>query len=345
MLTPAKFRKQAGLKKGYTMRLLCCALLLSATTANACMQGSGMSLDSYLNMPRNTGPVAVDVAYLRDQLKAAPESRLQEFDDWYAAEIPKASEADRGRLLAEQSAIRDILTGNYSTAIETLLAIEATYPGFYATASTLGTAYELAGDNAMAHFWIAKGLERNPDSHYGTEWLHLHILETKIAMEEDANYLRKQHILPNPEEGLPFYKHRIIANGGQVLWHQAMRALRYQLGERMLFVKPGDAVVADLLYTYGRFSATAGDLKSAVNLLELAREYGYYDRSDLESHLTAYRHDYAVKQAKKWTARFLVTSISLFLVYRFFWCICRFSKLLNQYRDAMKVDLLMSSNR
>ncbi len=44
------------------MKLLGCALLLSANTAFACVQGSGMSLDSYLSMPRNTGTVAVDVA-------------------------------------------------------------------------------------------------------------------------------------------------------------------------------------------------------------------------------------------------------------------------------------------
>jgi len=48
----------------------------------------------------------------------------------------------------------------------------------------LGTAYELAGKNEPALRWIREGLRRNPNSHKGTEWLHVKILEAKIEQEK-----------------------------------------------------------------------------------------------------------------------------------------------------------------
>ncbi len=172
------------------MKWICCLLLLLPCPVFACIQPS-----AYVTI-RRYEVVAVDVAFLRERLAARPESRLAEFDAWYAGQIPAASGAERDRLLAEQSAIQAILTGAYDSAIVALLAIEAAHPGLYATASTLGTAYELAGDNHQALHWIAEGLRRNPDSHNGTEWLHIDILNAKIALESNPDYLAEHPIPP-----------------------------------------------------------------------------------------------------------------------------------------------------
>jgi tetratricopeptide (TPR) repeat protein len=71
--------------------------------------------------------------------------------------------------------------GEVAEALRILQTIERTNPGLYATATNLGTAYELAGDNARALQWIREGIRRNPDSHGGTEWLHAAILIAKQA--------------------------------------------------------------------------------------------------------------------------------------------------------------------
>ena len=61
------------------------------------------------------------------------------------------------------------------------LALERRYPGHHETAANLGTALELAGHDAPALQWIRIGIRRNADEHYGSEWLHVRILEAKIA--------------------------------------------------------------------------------------------------------------------------------------------------------------------
>src|SRR6185437_11772073 len=81
--------------------------------------------------------------------------------------------------------------GRSKEAVELLQALENERPGEYFIAANLGTAYELTGNNEEAARWIAEGIRRNPESHEGTEWLHLKILEAKIAQEKDPDYFKK----------------------------------------------------------------------------------------------------------------------------------------------------------
>ena len=68
-----------------------------------------------------------------------------------------------------------------------------------------------------------------------------------------------------------------------------MKALRYQLGERMLFVKPTDPVVADLLFSFATLEANTRVLEPAVELLQLAKEYGYHDSAELDARMARYQ--------------------------------------------------------
>lgn len=253
------------------MKWIICVSLLVANTVAACIQGAG---DAYFAMRRSTGPEPVDFALLRDTWGAKPESRLEEFADWYIAAMASASDNERRWLEREHAAIRHILTGNYDEAIAMLLAMESDYPGQYAVASTLGTAYELAGDNRRALLWITEGMSRDPESHGGTEWLHVKILEAKIAMESDPTYLASHPIVPYPPESEPGL---MLVDGVQDDTPDAevMDALFYQLKERMLFVKPEDPVVGDLLYSFSRLEQDRGSESGQAGLLKLARAYGH----------------------------------------------------------------------
>ena len=73
----------------------------------------------------------------------------------------------------EYIALRNIMYGEYKEGIEKLLEIEKESPNLYATASNLGTAYELQGNIPLAIKWIKEGIKRDRESHYGTEWLHI----------------------------------------------------------------------------------------------------------------------------------------------------------------------------
>jgi hypothetical protein len=133
----------------------------------------------------------------------------------------------------------------------------------------------LAGDNRNALKWINEGLRRNPESHHGTEWLHTLILETKLRLETDPDDLKAHRILPLPEK---FARGtRISIGGAERTMQQVMDALSYQLSERMVFVKPPDPVVADLLFTAALCEAQTGILENAVALLKQSAAYGFQD--------------------------------------------------------------------
>lgn len=44
--------------------------------------------------------------------------------------------------------------------------------------------------------WIARAIELNLQSHQGTEWLHLAILKSSMALETNPDHLRDQRIIP-----------------------------------------------------------------------------------------------------------------------------------------------------
>jgi tetratricopeptide (TPR) repeat protein len=92
-------------------------------------------------------------------------------------------------------AVALIHLGDVKNAIAILEELETKTPGQYVTAANLGTAYELNGENQKALDWIKQGINRKSESHYGTEWLHVKILETKLAMEKDANWLNNHSVL------------------------------------------------------------------------------------------------------------------------------------------------------
>ncbi len=280
-------------------------LLIAAGTAHACINIEGVTKEGNYQMVAGQSPVDL----LRSHMQSKPASKL--------VTRPEAQEVD---------AVRDILTGRYTEAIEKLKALEAKSPGRYNTAANLGTAYELAGDNQQALHWISESISRNEDSHYGTEWLHKKILETKVAMDDDPDYLKSHPILPIDEEKIADQVIMLSYDDREIRRDELLKALHYQLGERMLFVKPKDPVVADLLYSFALVEAHTRILEPAVELLALAKEYGYHDLPALEARL----HEYQEIIDSTWKIRprelffpALVLCALLYPLLRFAWSLRR----------------------
>lgn len=162
--------------------------------------------------------------------------------------------------------------GRAQEAVERLQQLEQEKPGNYAVAANLGTAFELSGHNREALRWIEEGIRRNSASHEGTEWLHVKILEAKIAAQSDASYFQKHSVL-----GLKAGEigQKIRMGGQELLPQDLMKAIQHQLTERLKFVKPPDPAVASLLFDYAAIEAAVGTLEGAKLLLRLAVEYGY----------------------------------------------------------------------
>lgn len=177
-------------------------------------------------------------------------SCLNEFHPDILVRIIDADE--KAFMLGTNSSVKLILERNYASAIEKLLELESKYPNRYETATNLGTAFELNGDVDNALIWIKKGIELNPSSHKGTEWLHYEILMTKKKMEEDPDYLVSNSIF----------------DVSSVSNFEGIKALNYQLAERTKIIQPPNKLIADLYYLQGLLHEKDGNeilMRSSFN--------------------------------------------------------------------------------
>ena len=171
-----------------------------------------------------------------------------------------------------------ILQGRQIEAVRLFVAMERLFPGRYQTASNLGTALELLGQDRTALRWIRIGVRRNSESHWRTEWLHARILEAKIALAADPKALDGRSIVGVTFENSllpPLPAHYPPGNDGEpVLPWQLDNALHYQLRERLQFVKPKDPVVANLLNDWATLNLAGGPVETAAALYRLSWRYG-----------------------------------------------------------------------
>lgn len=158
-----------------------------------------------------------------------------------------------------------VYLGEYEKAINIFKEIEEKTPDKYEVSSNLGTAYELNGDNKNALKWIKKALTLNKDSHHGSEWVHVKILENKLGKTELENLL-----------GVDFGKEKIPKSkySKQEL-DEFVGDLTYQLSERTQFVKPKEQIVGKLYFELGNALALVDNLEIAQQAYSLSKQYGY----------------------------------------------------------------------
>jgi tetratricopeptide (TPR) repeat protein len=174
-----------------------------------------------------------------------------------------------------------VINGNYEEAKNSYLKLEKIKPDQYATASNLGTVYELLGDNKNALTWIQKALQLNPSSHDSSEWLHVRILEAKIGGDKFINTNFLLHT--------DFGRDSMPASELTKAELQRLRsALFYQLNERLTFVHSQDKIVAQLLFDLANVSLLIGmDIYQVNDIYSMAKKYGYSSPLWEARHITA----------------------------------------------------------
>lgn len=173
-----------------------------------------------------------------------------------------------------------IIQGKYKEAIELYKKIEKAEPNRYSTASNIGTAYELIGNNAEALRWIEKAVKINPNSHYGSEWIHINILKAKM---KGGKLINSRFLI-----GMDFGNGKFPESekGNEELF-VLRKQLYYQLNERVSFVKPKDKIVAQLLFDLGNISYLMREKEEAAETYKMAKEYGF-NKPVLEERLALY---------------------------------------------------------
>lgn len=246
------------------MRLI---LLFTPALLSACIWIYGTTIDGE-SQQTGIGPANI----LNHSLVQTPREH-------FASLYHKAERSD------EDEAVRLIFEGNITGAILRLRTIEEKNPGRYSVAANLGTAYELNAQDEDALKWIREGIRRDAEAHRGTEWLHVVILKRKLQMRQRPDLLNETPMIPLPAT---FTENSTITIDDQTITiADLVQALHYQLHERMIFVKPEDPVVADLLYTYALVTAQTRVLEQAIELLDLASRYDP-DKKGLQTLKAAY---------------------------------------------------------
>lgn len=145
------------------------------------------------------------------------------------------------------------------------IEIEKLEPNLYTTASNLGTLYELEGQNDSALFWIKKSIQLNPNSHNGTEWIHVKILEFKNS--ETNNYEKSILGLDFGNDNIPkkIERSKISAYG-----------LFYQLRERLNFIKSNDKIMGSLFFDLGNLVAHQYGIKRSLEFYKKAVKFGFH---------------------------------------------------------------------
>jgi tetratricopeptide (TPR) repeat protein len=163
-----------------------------------------------------------------------------------------------------------IIEKKYQEALKLYLEIEKIKPNRYSTASNIGTLYELMGENKKAYKWIKKSISINPESHEGSEWLHLKILEAKI---KDLKDVSSQFLINTTfgEQAVP--KSKLSKEELEKL----SKSIYYQLNERMTFIKPEDKVNSVLLFELGNIVKLINSNKEAIKIYNISKDYGFRD--------------------------------------------------------------------
>ncbi len=159
--------------------------------------------------------------------------------------------------------------GRYQEALEILKKLQVKNPTDYNIAANLGTTYELLGKNELALQFIKKGLQLNPDSHEGSEWVHVKILEAKLNMAGQPDWIYKNRVL---ETGVKFDSKESDALNDKA-WD-----VEYQLQERIPFTPFPDALLANVFDELGDLYAT----QQSVELAYIA--YDFALRNDSADH-------------------------------------------------------------
>jgi hypothetical protein len=252
-----------------TTLVIAIASLLLTTSAMGCLQIVGTDLRGRPVDFEMGGPMFVSA-----------EDSLESKRHWKSTAQKLEPKVHHGGKVADFNdyAVALVHLGHLQEAMAILRNIERQHPGRFETASNLGTALELAGENVEALRWIREGIRRNTKEHMGTEWLHVRILEAKLAVAKDPSWLATHSVagMDFGSEAEPRFPSVLPPGnlGHPVTKDDALNAFEFQLRERLQFVKAPEPIVADLLFDWGNLAAVTQVIEYADAAYSLSAQFG-----------------------------------------------------------------------
>jgi tetratricopeptide (TPR) repeat protein len=245
------------------LQLIVVAILLTGSTALACLneyQRKEMPLDKdKLNLHLLLHSAKDEMPYWWNGFDGEALTRMEELA---GKDIARMSFRERS-----DYAVAHLKIGDRARALKILQDLYRLHPTEYNIVANLGTAYELNGDKAQALEYLKKAVAINPLSHYGSEWIHIRILEEELATA-------------------PHYKKIINLNTGNFQDWLTDRTytfprpadslklqIAYQLHERISFIAPPNKVIGQLVTDFGDIVAKTDSLGAALEFYQYALRY------------------------------------------------------------------------
>lgn len=157
--------------------------------------------------------------------------------------------------------------GRADTSVKILQPLVRENPREYNLVANLGTAYELTGKIDSALKYIQRGLEINQESHFGSEWVHVKILEAKLKDQKQPGWIQENYII-SPDE--------MVARVDTARRGYAMnlnRDIFFQIRTRAPFTPAPNAVLANLLEAAGEFNEAHDTYENALLCYAYAFEF------------------------------------------------------------------------
>jgi tetratricopeptide (TPR) repeat protein len=163
-------------------------------------------------------------------------------------------------------AVLQIKIGDREQGVAILEKLYAQHPEEYNIVANLGTAYEIVGNDQKALELLRKAVVINPISHYGSEWIHINILEQKLGARQYDKIINlgirdfsqwvidKSYVFPRPADSLKIQ-------------------IAYQLHERIGFIKAPDSAIGHLVLDFADIVAKTDVRDSAIFFYNYAAYY------------------------------------------------------------------------
>ena len=183
-------------------------------------------------------------------------------------------------------AVITLKIGDRKKAVEILEKLYVQHPKEYNIVANLGTAYEITGNNIRAIELLRKAVSINPRSHYESEWIHVKILEQKLAGKDYNKIINL---------GIKDFSAWVIDKNYTFLRNadSLKMQIAYQLHERIAFIAPPDDIIGQLVLDFADIIAKTESRDAAIPFYEYAEHYS----SSLQK-TVAERKD-ALKEEKK----------------------------------------------
>lgn len=212
--------------------------------------------------------------------------------------------------------------GKMKDALMILEKLNHEHPNEYILMANLGTLYELNGKNQEALDWIKKAIDKNPESHHGSEWVHVKILEAKLKLQYDANWLKNNHVVD-----ISKFKAKHLSQVDLKKMAELEAHLGYQLHERVPYTPHPDQIVFQLLMDLAELNMI-NDLLSAQVAYSFATIFtdNFNEKKliqtkikEVETLIRKYNKTPSNQSESSFLTYFMLTTIILTVVIFFIW--------------------------